>query len=75
VLVDRFLDDAVEIDVDALYDGERALPRRRDGAHRGGRHPLRRLGLRAAADHARRDDVAAVRQATGELAARIGVRG
>ena len=31
----------------------RGLPRRRDGAHRGGRHPLRRLGLRAAADHAR----------------------
>ena len=30
-----------------------ALPRRRDGAHRGGRHPLRRLRLRAAADHAR----------------------
>ena len=29
----------------------RPLPRRRDGAHRGGRHPLRRLGLRAAADH------------------------
>ena len=31
----------------------RALPRRRDGAHRGGRHPLRRLVVRAAADHAR----------------------
>ena len=31
----------------------RALPRRRHGAHRGGRHPLRRLGLCAAADHAR----------------------
>ena len=29
----------------------RALPRRRDGAHRGGRHPLRRLVVRAAADH------------------------
>ena len=29
----------------------RGLPRRGDGAHRGGRHPLRRLGLRAAADH------------------------
>ena len=53
VLVDRFLDDAVEIDVDALYDGDGALPRRRHGAHRGGRHPLRRLGLRAAADDAR----------------------
>ena len=54
VLVDRFIDDAVEIDVDALYDGDGALPRRRDGAHRGGRHPLRRLLLRAAADHPRR---------------------
>ena len=31
----------------------RPLPRRRDGAHRGGRHPLRRLGVRAAADHPR----------------------
>ena len=30
-----------------------ALPRRRDGAHRGGRHPLRRLVVRAAADHPR----------------------
>ncbi len=32
----------------------RAVPRRRHGAHRGGRHPLRRLGVRAAPDHARR---------------------
>ena len=54
VLVDRFIDDAVEIDVDAIFDGDGALPRRRDGAHRGGRHPLRRLVVRAAADHARR---------------------
>ncbi len=54
VLVDRFLDDAIEIDVDALYDGDRAVPRRRHGAHRGGRRALRRLGLRPAADHARR---------------------
>ena len=30
-----------------------AVPRRRDGAHRGGRCALRRLVLRAAADHAR----------------------
>ena len=30
----------------------RGLHRRRDGAHRGGRHPLRRLGVRAAAGHA-----------------------
>ena len=53
VLVDRFIDDAVEIDVDAHLRRRGALPRRRDGAHRGGRHPLRRLVLRAAADHPR----------------------
>ena len=33
VLVDRFLDDAIEIDVDALYDGTAALSRRRYGTH------------------------------------------
>ena len=67
VLVDRFLDDAIEIDVDALCDGERGLPRRRDGAHRGGRHPLRRLGLRAAADHAGRGRPGrGARHATGD---------
>ena len=71
VLVDRFLDDAIEIDVDALYDGDGALPRRRDGAHRGGRHPLRRLGLRAAADHARaRGHRAGSARCTEALAAR-----
>ena len=32
----------------------RDVPRRRHGAHRGGRHPLRRLGLRPAAGHAGR---------------------
>ena len=41
VLIDRFLDDAIEIDVDALYRRRGALPGRGDGAHRGGRHPLR----------------------------------
>ena len=38
----------------AVRRDRRGLPRRRHGAHRGGRHPLRRLGLRAAADHAGR---------------------
>ena len=53
-----------------------ALPRRRDGAHRGGRHPLRRLGLRAAAGHAR-----PARRSTGSatsteaIARGVGVRG
>ena len=44
VLIDKFLEDAIEVDVDAVCDG--ADDRRRgDGAHRGGRHPLRRLGV------------------------------
>ena len=53
VLVDRFLDDAIEIDVDALYDGDRDVPRRHHGAHRGGRHPLRRQLVHPAAGHPR----------------------
>ena len=49
VLIDRFLDDAVELDVDALCDGTEHVDRRHPAAHRGGRHPLRRLVLRAPA--------------------------
>ena len=47
ILIDRFLEDAFELDVDALVDaaGQRRH-RRRDGAHRGGRHPLRRQLVR-----------------------------
>ena len=48
VLVDRFLENAVELDVDALCDGADDLRRRGDGARRGGRDPLRRLLVRAA---------------------------
>ena len=47
--VDQFLTDAIEVDVDAVADGKRRGHRRRDAAHRGGRHPLGRLGVRAAA--------------------------
>ena len=43
VLVDRFLESAIEIDVDALCDGDDDVHRRRDGARRGGGRPLRRL--------------------------------
>ena len=46
VLIDKFLEDASEVDVDAVCDGDADDRRRRDGAHRGGRHPLGRLGLR-----------------------------
>ncbi len=56
LLLDRFLENAIEVDVDALADGERR-PRRRDhAARRGGRRPLRRLGLRDPADEPRRGD-------------------
>ena len=54
VLVDRFLENAVEIDVDALCDGDDDLRRRGDAARRGGRRPLGRLVVRAAGAVARR---------------------
>jgi carbamoyl-phosphate synthase large subunit len=75
MLVDRFLDDAVEIDVDALFDGEQLYLGgvmehiEEAGIHSGDSAcalPPITLGAR---------DVAAVRSATTELAARIGVRG
>ena len=47
-LVDRFLENAIEIDVDALCDGDEHLRRRRHAARRGGGRALGRLGLRAA---------------------------
>ena len=56
LLLDRFLENAIEVDVDALADGERRLRRRDHAARRGGRRPLRRLGLRDPADEPRRGD-------------------
>ena len=41
VLLDRFLEGAIEVDVDAVCDGEGRLHRRSHGAYRGGGHPLR----------------------------------
>ena len=43
ILLDRFLEDAVEVDVDCLADGARGLDRGCDAAHRAGRGPLGRL--------------------------------
>ena len=40
VFLDRFLEGAVEVDVDAVCDGTRGLHGRGDGAHRGGRRAL-----------------------------------
>ena len=55
VLVDRFLEDAIEVDVDAVRDDDRRDPDRRGhGARRGGRRALGRLGLRPAAPDPRR---------------------
>ncbi len=47
-LVDRYLEGALELDVDALCDGEGAWVAADARAHRAARRPLRRLGLRAA---------------------------
>jgi carbamoyl-phosphate synthase large subunit len=75
VLVDRFLDDAVEIDVDALFDGtELYLGGVMEHIEEAGIHsgdsacalPPITLGAR---------DMAKVRAATAELSRRIGVRG
>ena len=47
VLLDRFLNDAIEVDVDCVCDGTRRVHRRHHGAHRAGRRALGRLGLLA----------------------------
>ena len=60
LLVDRYLDGAIEVDVDAISDGETRGHRRRDGAHRARRHPFGRQRLRAAAAHARRERAARI---------------
>ena len=48
VLIDHFLENAIEVDVDALCDSKRCSDRRHHAAHRRGRHSLRRLFLRSA---------------------------
>ncbi len=55
VLIDSFLEDAFEADVDAIADGHPVRDRRGDAAYRRCRHPLRRLGLCPASvsDHRR----------------------
>ena len=41
IYLDRFLEDSIEVDVDALCDGELGMDRRDHAARRGGRDPLR----------------------------------
>ncbi|NYF16095.1 carbamoyl-phosphate synthase large subunit [Microbacterium sp. AK009] len=75
LLVDRFLDDAIEIDVDALYDGDRLYVGgimehlEEAGIHSGDSScalPPMSLG---------RTDIDRVREATLAIAHRVGVRG
>jgi len=75
VLIDRFLDDAIEIDVDALYDGEELYLGgvmehiEEAGIHSGDSAcalPPITLG---------RADIAAIREATRQIARGVGVRG
>ena len=54
VLIDRFLEGAIEVDVDAVCDGTRRVHRRGDGAHRGGGRALGRLVVPDPAGHALR---------------------
>ena len=49
VLLDRFLSDAIEVDVDVVCDGRRSHDWGRDGAYRGGRSPFWRLCVCTAA--------------------------
>ena len=49
VLLDRFLNDAIEVDVDAICDGTDVRDRRHHGAHRAGGRAFGRLGVLAAA--------------------------
>ena len=45
ILIDKFLEDAIEIDVDAVCRRRSLRHRRHHGAYRGGRHPFRRQRL------------------------------
>jgi carbamoyl-phosphate synthase large subunit len=74
VLVDRFLDDADRDRRRRALRRHRAVRGRGHGAHRGGRHPLGRLGVRAAADHARPDELAGSASPPSHRP-RVGVRG
>ena len=76
LLFDRYLADAIEIDVDALSDGADGGRRRHHGAYRRGRHSFGRQRLLAAAPLAQaRDDRRASRTQTQKLARALEVGG
>ena len=75
VLIDKFLDDAIEVDVDALYDG--------DELYLGGvMEHIEEAGIHSGDSACAlppitlgRSDIAQIRAATGAIAAGVGVRG
>ena len=54
IFLDRFLENAIEVDVDAICDGEDVWIGGRHAARGGGGDPFRRLGVRAPPAFARR---------------------
>ena len=76
LLIDRYLTDAIEVDVDCLCRRQGHLYRRHHGAHRGGRHPFRRFRLlAAAAQSVRRRSIAELDRQTRALALALKVGG
>ena len=75
VLVDRFVEHAIELDVDAPVRRRGRLHRGGDAARRGGRRPLWRLGVRPAGPVARRPAALEVEHVVRRLGPALGVVG
>ena len=76
VLIDRFLEDAIEVDVDAIRDAHRRRRHRRgDGARRGSRRPLRRQRLRDSAADPGAEVIEVIEGYTRAIADALDVRG
>ena len=54
ILIDKFLEEAIEVDVDAISDGQRVVIGGHHGAHRRSGHPLRGQRLRPSPVHPER---------------------
>jgi carbamoyl-phosphate synthase large subunit len=75
LLIDSYLSDATEVDVDCLVRRQGYLHRRHHGAHRGGRHSLRRLRLRPSAPFAGGEDHRRTRTPDPRMALALNVGG
>ena len=75
VLIDQFLEEATEVDVDALADGERRGHWRNHGAHRRSRRALRRFFVRTAARQLAAAILNTIRDYTKRLALALKVVG